>query len=222
MLLLARHLKVEKADSHLAIAKWLIETAGVLIDGRDLSGTTALSHSISTKPSFDPALAELLVGASGDVNAQNRYGGTAGHEICTAYEDKKASKALGWFLSHGGNVDIRDGDGATARLGVTAGPWRGLKDVLKNEDWRRKRAERFARSAVVTTWNLCCAQRGAGRLVTAPRDAVRRETKLITRRRVKPSDTDCLTARIIICVGLGVQLEVVWSRTLDTETAQAV
>lgn len=141
LLLLARQIQPARKEPILATAKWLIHTAEVLIDGCDLSGTTALSHSISTKPSFDPEFAEVLLSAGGDLNAQNRYGGTAGHEICTAHSPQPAGKALSWFLAHGGNVDIPDGDAWTARRTIATTVWRGLKDVLQKEDQRRKRAE---------------------------------------------------------------------------------
>lgn len=35
---------------YIALAEWLVKTAKVPVDGSDMSGTTALMHSISTKP----------------------------------------------------------------------------------------------------------------------------------------------------------------------------
>ncbi|KAF8992360.1 hypothetical protein BDQ17DRAFT_1369607 [Cyathus striatus] len=129
-------------SSFIGIAKFLIDTVEVPVDGKDYSGTTALSHCFSTKPAFDLEYAQLLYDAGGDVNNRNRYGGTVAHEIVMVYQarDKqvvqKAVDALNWFLQHGGNVDIADGDGCTARLAATsierAAPQ--LINAIKRED----------------------------------------------------------------------------------------
>lgn len=105
----------------LAVARFLISEAQVPVDGVDLSGSQALHHCISTKPAFDPELAQMLYDAGGDVNARNRFGGTAAHEIVLVYDlydrvkMQRSADALKWFLDHGGNVDIADSDGISAR-----------------------------------------------------------------------------------------------------------
>lgn len=105
---------------YITLADFLIK-AKVPVDGRDLSGSTALSHCYSTKPGFDLEYAEMLYKAGGDVNNRNRYGTTTAHEIVQVYNRsdpssvQRATKALEWFLSHGGNVDIADGDGISPR-----------------------------------------------------------------------------------------------------------
>lgn len=91
--------------------------------GRDISGTTALMLSISTKPFFDPEFAQLMIDAGGDINRRDRYGGVVAQDITTvqlfkdqdAEAHQKAGRALQWFLEHGGNIDIEDGDGISAR-----------------------------------------------------------------------------------------------------------
>lgn len=140
----------------LAVASFLISEAKVPVDGVDLSGSQALHHCISTKPAFDPELAQMLHDAGGDVNARNRYGGTTAHEIVLVYDlydrakMQRSADALKWFLDHGGNVDIADGDGATARRCIVhlrqkvAGAGRRairlpMWGVLDSEDRRRKR-----------------------------------------------------------------------------------
>ncbi|KAF8214865.1 hypothetical protein K438DRAFT_1802263 [Mycena galopus ATCC 62051] len=110
-----------RGSGHLAVARFLIETAKVPVDGPDLSGTLALSHAISTKPALDTEFAQLLFDAGGDLNNRNRYGSTSAHEICTVWTPKdaavvlRATEALKWFLDHGGNVDIADSDGMVVR-----------------------------------------------------------------------------------------------------------
>ncbi|KAF7971817.1 hypothetical protein HWV62_19911 [Athelia sp. TMB] len=138
----------------LAVARWLSADAHVPPDGRDLSGTTALFHSISTHPAFQPALAQILHAAGADVNARNRYGATAAHEICMIADALQAAEgALRWFVTHGGNVDVRDSDRCTPRavLGMTtalmgASDRARMLKVLDDED-----ARRAGRGA------LCCA-----------------------------------------------------------------
>lgn len=106
---------------YLDIARFLINNANVPVTGVDLSGTTALSHSFSTKPGLDFEYAQMLYDAGGDVNNRNRYGGTVGHEIIQVYQfqNKKvveeAKTAFNWFLAHGGNIDIADTDGCSVR-----------------------------------------------------------------------------------------------------------
>jgi hypothetical protein len=115
--------------------------AKVSVDGRDLSGSTALSHCYSTKPGFDLEYADLLYKAGADVNNRNRYGTTTAHEIAQVYNRsdsasvQKAAKALKWFLSHGGNADIADGDGISPRHICTIVP--KLLAVIEEEDVRR-------------------------------------------------------------------------------------
>ena len=110
----------ERREKYLSLARFLIESK-VSVNGADLSGTTALSHSFSTKPGFDFEYAQILYDAGGDVNNRNRFGATVAHEIVAVYDhqDKqvvsKAMKSLEWFLSRGGNMDIADGDGYSAR-----------------------------------------------------------------------------------------------------------
>ena len=106
--------------SYIGIAKFFIDTAKVPVHGKDLSGTTALSHSFSTKPAFDLEYAQILYDAGGDVNHRNRYGGYVAQEIVQVYDPqdsqvvRRAMDALEWFLTHGGSVDILDGDGVSA------------------------------------------------------------------------------------------------------------
>ncbi|GLB44728.1 putative MYND finger [Lyophyllum shimeji] len=134
-----------RAD-YLQIARFLIDTAKVPVDGVDLSGTTALSHCFSTKPGFDLEYAQMLYDAGGDVNHRNRYGNTVAQEIVQIWTVNdasaitKATKAFEWFLAHGGNVDIEDGDGWTVRALVeklAAGALGALKLAMEKKDERR-------------------------------------------------------------------------------------
>ncbi|KAM5544833.1 hypothetical protein V8D89_001731 [Ganoderma adspersum] len=138
--------------AHLALARWLIADARVPVDGTDLSGSTALHHAISTKPTFDPEYAQMLVDAGGSVTRRNRYGGVPAHEICMTWDPtdraavRRAADALQWYLDHGGNLDIKDSDGMPPRqsvgstkrfagAGVKMETWR----VVDADDRRRKR-----------------------------------------------------------------------------------
>ena len=78
-------------------------------------------HAIGTKPNFDPEFAQLMLDAGADINRRDRFGGVAGHDIVTVqllYDHtahEKAGRALQWFLEHGGDLDIKDGEGISAR-----------------------------------------------------------------------------------------------------------
>ena len=148
VLLLGSVIQPYLRQQHLAVARWLAQTAKVPVDGTDLSGTTALGHALSTKPSFDSAFAQILYDAGGDVTVRNRYGGTCAHDLAQIWDMhdratvRKAQGALEWWLAHGGNVDIMDNDGYTVRAGITVGERRGLTalgDVMRGEDERRRK-----------------------------------------------------------------------------------
>ncbi|TFK45371.1 hypothetical protein OE88DRAFT_1218638 [Heliocybe sulcata] len=123
------------------------QVAQLPVDGADVSGTTALAHSVSTKPAFDPELARLLYDAGGDVNHRNRYGEVPAHEICMVWDARdlpRAVDALRWFLAHGGNVDVVENSGHTcprSLLGTVTQKHkdRTLKRVVQEEDARRMR-----------------------------------------------------------------------------------
>lgn len=107
--------------NYISIAEWLVDTAKVPVDGRNMEGSTALMCSIATKPYFDPEFAQLMLDAGGDINRRDRFGGVTAHDITTVQLIKepaaheKAGRALQWFLEHGGNLDIVDGDGISGR-----------------------------------------------------------------------------------------------------------
>lgn len=145
LLLLASLIYPHQRSDYVDIMKWLI-AAGVPVDGVDLSGTTALMHSISTKPAVDTEIAQILWDAGAEINHRDRYGGTTAHEMCKVWSPDptavgQAEKALKWFVAHGGNLDIVDGDGITARYMITRTPW--TKPMLATavaEDKRRMNA----------------------------------------------------------------------------------
>ncbi|KAK0472008.1 hypothetical protein IW261DRAFT_1553412 [Armillaria novae-zelandiae] len=148
--------------SYLSIAKYLIKTARVPVDGTDLSGTRALSHCFSTKPGFDLEYAQILYDAGGDVNSRNRYGSTVAQEIAQVYKpgDRDAVScahaALGWFLRHGGNIDLADEDGFTVRMTVTTlRKIPVLREITKLVD-----AEDARRRALGDTCCATCARTG--------------------------------------------------------------
>lgn len=151
LILLCTCIEPRSRAGHLAIARWLIADAKVPVDGTDLSGSQAIYHTISTKPTFDPEYGQLLYDAGANVNHRNRYGGTAAHEMALIWDYTKkepaqrAADGLAWFFAHGGNIDIKDNDGQTVRTCVDATRARGLRralptwDVVDREDERRKR-----------------------------------------------------------------------------------
>ncbi|KAJ7108915.1 hypothetical protein C8R43DRAFT_1091818 [Mycena crocata] len=100
---LLRLIYPERAAAHLQVARFLIYTAKVPVDGTDLSGTQPLSHAFSTKPAADFEYAQVLFDAGGDVNERDRYGGTVAHEIIKVWtpQDKavvaKATLAMKWY-----------------------------------------------------------------------------------------------------------------------------
>ena len=127
LVLLSTAIHPSTRAGHLAIARWLIDEARVPIDCTDVSGTTALHHAISTKPFYDPEYAQILYDTCGNVSRRNHYGGTAAHELPMVWDAGnpaavgKACDALRWFLAHGGNLNIRDGDRVTARMNFDVG-----------------------------------------------------------------------------------------------------
>lgn len=156
LILLSTLILPPSRTQHLAIARWLIDSAKVPVGGTDLSGSTALHHAISTKPAFDPAFdpeyAQTLYDAGGVVTHRNRYGGVPAHEICQIWDQtdrevvRRAANALQWYLDHGGNLDIKDSDGIPPRqsvsstkklasVGIVMETWR----VVDSDDKRRKR-----------------------------------------------------------------------------------
>ena len=157
LILLSTLLCKQMREEHLKIARFLITDMKVPVDGTDLSGAQALYHAISTKPAFDPEYAQILYDAGGDVNARNRYGDTTAAEIAMLFgydaaTTRRARDALAWFFAHGGNVDVRNNDGVSARWVMSSahqqmmqrlGANRALAgtpmwDIVVQEDLRRK------------------------------------------------------------------------------------
>ncbi|RDB25828.1 hypothetical protein Hypma_006177 [Hypsizygus marmoreus] len=132
-----------RRTEYLEIARFLIQTAKVPVDGTDLSGTTALSQAFSTKPGLDFEYAQMLYDAGGEVNNRNRYGCTVGQEIVQVYlpKDHKAVEdaltAFRWFMTHGGSVYIEDTDGYTVRQLVDRGRFKGFQPIMEKEYKRR-------------------------------------------------------------------------------------
>ena len=115
-------------SARLETVRWLVRDAKVGTDGTDLSGTSALIHSISTKPYVDTDFAELMLEGGAVINRRNRYGSTAANEMVTVWpgqSEENAVKALKWFVEHGGDIGIKDGDGMSARVLVerSSGRW---------------------------------------------------------------------------------------------------
>lgn len=105
--------------------RYLALEAKILVDSVDMSGTTAFMESISTKPYWDPDFADIILEAGANINHRNRYGCVAGHDIAMASDyspagKKKTVDALKYFIEKGGDINIADGDGITAkRLGMS-------------------------------------------------------------------------------------------------------
>ena len=105
-------------NARLETARWLAREGGIGVDGVDLSGTSALMHSISTKPYLDTDFAQLMLDGGADINRRSRYGGTTAQEIAMVFPgqaEQNAVRALKWFVDHGGDVEIKDGDGLSAK-----------------------------------------------------------------------------------------------------------
>jgi hypothetical protein len=146
MLLLATLLVPEKRLQHLEIAKYLISKK-IPVDGGDVSGTTALSHSISTKPHMDTDFARIMYDAGANINTRNRCGAVPGIAISMIYSNnlenlQRSEKALKWYLSHGGNLDVAEGDGFTPRRLIerVQQSHRGtlMTKIVESEDRRRQ------------------------------------------------------------------------------------
>lgn len=167
LILLSTMLRPSAREQHLAIARWLISEANVPVGGTDLSGSTALHHAISTKPSFDAEYAQILFDAGGDVNRRNRYGGTPAHEITMVWDVgnravvRKACDALQWFLKHGGNLDIKDMDKATARGNVDISRMRGNPTMAsaRRELWKIADHEDKRRAELEGRVCTCCGRK---------------------------------------------------------------
>lgn len=151
LLLLGTILFTSNRANILQLMRWLIDEAKVPTGGIDLSGSMAISHAISTKPSMDTEVAQILHDAGEDINARNRYGCTPASEICMVRPggERLATEALVWFLLHGGNVDIKDNDGVSARsvlqnttnafISTGANSLRNMFKLVEKEDKRRER-----------------------------------------------------------------------------------
>ncbi|KAK1225851.1 hypothetical protein PQX77_011194 [Marasmius sp. AFHP31] len=148
----ARLLLPDRRPAHLEVARYILETFAPvtskvnIVDTPDLAGTTALAHAISTKPSFDPEFAQLLWDHGANINKRNRYGATAAHEFSMVWkpDDRaiiaQARNALEWFLAHGGDPDIADGDGMKSSLMISKVK-RGMDTILREHQSKRKRRE---------------------------------------------------------------------------------
>lgn len=178
-------------SAHLALARWLAQTARVPVDARDASGAQALHHALSCAPVFEPEFAQILYDAGAEVTAKDRYGCTPMHEAMQIHDGrtraslKRHKEALEWYLAHGGNLDVRENDGRSVRdlvndsrrIWTAAGHWdviRELVDVVEREDRRRaalgERCCTFCgREPQGEIKLLQCSQCKAARYCSAPR-----------------------------------------------------
>lgn len=113
-------LKPARRSEYVSIVRYLALEAKVPVDSYDLSGTTTFMYAISTKPYWDSEIGNIMIEAGANVNHQNRYGCTAGHEIAMARDyspkgKKMTTDALRFFIEKGGDINIADGDRVTAR-----------------------------------------------------------------------------------------------------------
>ena len=108
-------------QAQLAVTRWLARAAKVPVNGKDVTGSTALFHAITTQPAVELEFAQILYEVGAEVNERNRYGYTPANEMCMIQDGKslevlkRTRDAMRWFLSHGGNLDIEDYEGHTAR-----------------------------------------------------------------------------------------------------------
>jgi len=106
-------------QDYLGLTQYLAGDCKVPVDAVDLAGASALHHAISTKPYFDIAFATILLDNRAKINRQDRHGRTAAHYIvgvtpmAGSAADIRASEAMAFFISKGGNPAIPDGSGNT-------------------------------------------------------------------------------------------------------------
>jgi len=104
---------------YLDLTQYLAGDCKVPVDAVDLAGASALHHAISTKPYFDVAFATIMLDNRAKINRQDRHGRTAAHYIvgvtpmAGSAADLRASEAMAFFISKGGNPAIPDGSGNT-------------------------------------------------------------------------------------------------------------
>jgi hypothetical protein len=130
----------------LELTRHLAHKIKVPVDGKDVTGATALYWGISTKPYTEPEFSQILFDAGGDVNEKNRFGGTAASEIAQADLAGDTSRnvaMLKWYIEHGGDVDVKDNDGMNARMLVEMMQKRvpQLMEVLKEGRGPRKEGQ---------------------------------------------------------------------------------
>ncbi|KAH7083864.1 hypothetical protein FB567DRAFT_530111 [Paraphoma chrysanthemicola] len=107
------------SDHLLNLTRYLAETLKVPADGTDITGSSALYWSISTKPYALPPFAQILFDAGASVNQRNRFGATTGGEIGQvdfSADSQRNIDMLRWYIEHGGDVDGKDNDGMNVRM----------------------------------------------------------------------------------------------------------
>lgn len=167
-LLQLMHLNPPSRSLYISAIKFLAEDAKVPVDNPDASGTTALMWCLSTKPYFEPEIAQILLSAGGNINHRNRYGCVAAHDAVMARDfsfqgKRKTCAAVKFFVERGGDLDVECGDGTTPR-GI-AGKVQRLVPELG----------RLAKGAAKVEGAACgaCGLRG-GKLLTCGKCGVRR------------------------------------------------
>ncbi|KAG2491432.1 hypothetical protein HYH03_010218 [Edaphochlamys debaryana] len=138
------------ALKHDKVLKRLLE-AGARPDCRDAIGYTALHHCIMHAPALD--LAQMLIDAGADVNAQDRFGT---HALLMAVMTNQAD-AVRFLLDRGANPELPDNDGCTA-LQLLLAPSHvspAIRDMLINHQYKDKMKSKDKEAPKV------CAQCGA-------------------------------------------------------------
>lgn len=107
-----------------------------------------------------------MLDAGGDINRRDRFGGVAGHDITTVqllYDHaahEKAGRALQWFLEHGGDMDIEDGEGISGRriIADLKNTDRTLKGILDRFEQQQSEGSNPGNNATArpTTRNSPC------------------------------------------------------------------
>ncbi|KAF2648132.1 hypothetical protein K491DRAFT_671115, partial [Lophiostoma macrostomum CBS 122681] len=119
VILMFLRMEKDRRDDYIALARFLIDEAKIPVDGVDMTGTSAMMYAISTMPYVEPEFAQMLFDAGAKIKHRNRFGCTAAMDIVTCYQHdvptrKNHANMLRWYIEHGGDLDIPDGDGMKA------------------------------------------------------------------------------------------------------------